>query len=255
MCTTSSNGNGAAPAFRAMTWSLPPKAQIFREGEQPSELYIVRRGWAFRYKLLFDGSRQILDFVLPGEVVGIPLNECLPYMDHSVDTATEATFCTFPLQGVLELSRSSSSFSSMLMWMASNEKARAFERITDIGRRNAHERVAHFMLDIFYRLRARNAVRTHTCEFSITQSLIADTLGLSTVHVNRVVRQLREAGVASVAGHVLTIHDLEQLENICDYDDAYLDHEVGQSLEREYHESRGGPGVGAMAFEDSGREG
>ncbi len=251
---TSSDENGVAPAFRPMTRVLPPKAQICREGEQPSELYFVRSGWAFRYKLLFDGSRQILDFVLPGELVGIPLNEFLPYMDHSVDTATEATFCAFPLQDLLELSRSSSSFSSMLMWMTSNEKARAFERITDIGRRNAQERVAHFMLDIFNRLRARGAVRAYSCEFPITQTLIADTLGLCTVHVNRVVRQLREAGVATVANQVLTIHDLEQLENICDYDGAYLDHEFRRCVKQERHESRCGYVGGAMTFEESVRD-
>ncbi len=128
--------------------------------------------------------------------------------------------------------------------MSSSEKARAFQRIIDLGRRNARERVAHFLLDIFNRLRARQAVRAQSCDFPITQSLVADALGLSTVHVNRVFRQLREAGVASIANHVLTIHDLEALEDICDYDDTYLDHEFQGWAERDRHAGSAAMAVG-----------
>lgn len=197
----------------------------------------MRTGWAFRYKLLFDGTRQILDFVLPGELVGFPGTERLPYMDHSVETVTEMKYFAHSLSDVIRLSQSDASILSALVWMISSEKARAFERLIDIGRRNARERVAHLILELFNRLQIADPTITGPCPFPLTQVVIADSLGLSPVHVNRVIRQFQRAGLATIANHTLTIHDVEALEDICDFNNAYLKNDYHERLERLFYDN------------------
>jgi len=106
--------------------------------------------------------------------------------------------------------------------MKAAEMARIDERMTCLGRRSARERVAHLLLELYTRLQLRNAASDNKCPFPLNQSQLADSLGLTTAHVNRILRGLREDGLATIAGNLLTIHNIEGLEAVCDYNDRYL---------------------------------
>ncbi len=214
--------SGEITPFRSGYRRLPAKARLFIEGERPEEFFVVVTGWAHRYKLLFDGTRQILDFVLPGDMVGLPVDASARHIDHSVATITGVTLCAFPAQAVLRRLHSEAGFASRMLWIKASAEARAFERMTTLGRYNSRQRMAHLLLESFYRLRLCGAVSGLTCEFPLTQNILADALGLSTVHVNRILRQFREEGLATVADHTLTINDLAALEKLCDFDRSYL---------------------------------
>ncbi len=220
--STHRSESGDVLPFRSGTRHLPPRARLFIDGERPEEFFVVVTGWAYRYKLLYDGTRQILDFVLPGDMIGLPVNAVARHIDHSVDTLTDVTLCAFPAQGVLQQLHSESGFASRMLWIKASEEARAFERMTTLGRCTSRQRVAHLLLENFARLRQHGAVSGMTCEFPLTQNILADALGLSTVHVNRVLREFRDEGLATVADYTLTINNIEALEELCDFDETYL---------------------------------
>jgi CRP-like cAMP-binding protein len=209
---------GVRKAFR----TLPPHAVIYSEGEPSDELYTVYSGWVQRYKLLRDGRRQVLDFPLSGDFLGLQ-QDLLHHMDHSAETVTEVSLCVFPRRRLFELFRTHSEVAWRLTWLAASEQAALFERITDLGRRTATERIAHLLLELFHKLRWRGEVsKDNSCTIPLTQQQMADALGLSTPHLNRTLRILREKGLATFAEHRLTIHDVAQLSRMCDFQDTYL---------------------------------
>lgn len=219
---THAAGPGKIPLLRSGFRHLPPKASLFISGERPEEIFVLHSGWAYRYKLLHDGTRQILDFILPGDMFGLPISASAQHTDHSVDTITEVHLCVFPAEWVLQRLHTETELASRMIWIKASQEARAFERMTTLGRYGSRQRVAHLLLEILTRLRLRGAVSGMSCEFPLTQSILADALGLSTVHVNRILRQFREEGLATVVNRTLTVTNLETLEDLCDFDDSYL---------------------------------
>ena len=201
---------------------LPPKTHLFVNGERPEEIFFLNSGWAYRYKLLHDGTRQILDFILPGDMIGLPISATSQHIDHSVDTITEVHLCALPLQLTLQRLHTEMEFASRMIWIKASEEARAFERMMILGRFDSRQRVAHLLLEILTRFRKNGFVSGTSCEFPLTQSNLADALGLSTVHVNRILRQLREERLATVANRKLTINNIEALEELCDFDESYI---------------------------------
>ena len=219
---TRHSGPGKIHPLRLGLRRLPPKARLFINGERPEEIFVLYSGWAYRYKLLHDGSRQILDFILPGDMIGLPNSASAPHLDHSVDTITEVHLCAFPAQLVLQRLHTEPELASRMIWIKASQQARAFERMTTLGRYDSRQRVAHLLLEILTRLRLGGAISGMSCEFPLTQSILADALGLSTVHVNCILRQFREEGLATVADRTLVVRNLEALEDLCDFDDSYL---------------------------------
>jgi CRP-like cAMP-binding protein len=205
-------------AFR----TVPARTTLYAEGDPCDELFTVYSGWVQRYKLLRDGRRQVLDFQLAGDFLGLQ-QDLLKHMDHSAETVTEARLCVFPRRRLSELSRTHSEIAWRFAWLAASEQADLFERITDLGRRTATERIAHLLLEIFHKLRWRGEVSSDSsCTVPLTQQQMADALGLSTPHLNRTLRILREKGLATFAEHKLTIHDVAGLSRLCDFQDTYL---------------------------------
>jgi len=94
---------------------LPPKTHLFVNGERPEEIFFLNSGWAYRYKLLHDGTRQILDFVLPGDMIGLPICAISQHIDHSVDTITEVHMCALPLQLTLQRLHTEMEFASRII--------------------------------------------------------------------------------------------------------------------------------------------
>ncbi|MGB8275759.1 MAG: Crp/Fnr family transcriptional regulator [Alphaproteobacteria bacterium] len=209
---------GARKAFR----TLPPRTAIYSEGERCDELYTVYSGWVQRYKMLRDGRRQILDFQLSGDFLGLQ-QDLTHHMDHSAETVTEVSLCVFPRSQLLELFKARPEIAWRLIWLAASEEAVLFEHLTDLGRRNATERIAHLLLEMFHKLRWRGEVNDdNSCTLPLTQQHIADALGLSTPHLNRTLRVMREKGLVTFSEHKLAIHDLDRLAKLCDYQNTYI---------------------------------
>jgi CRP/FNR family transcriptional regulator len=199
---------------------VPPRTQICTEGEPSGEVFTLLAGWAFRYKLLHDGRRQILDFRLPGDFFGFG-GELSDGLNHSVESITEVTLCVFRKSQFLTAVKSSPEVATLFQEILRSEEDAAFEHLVDIGRRNAMEAVGHLLLELCMRQRRGEASKECSCDFPITQAHLADALGLTVEYANRVLRRLREAELATITRHTLIIHDVDRLTELCEFRKDY----------------------------------
>jgi CRP-like cAMP-binding protein len=184
-------------------------------------VYVNHDGWLARYKILHKGTRQIMDFILPGQVFG--LQACLFKRSlYSVVTITETTLSTIPFDMVDSVFDRNIVLAKALFWSAAYEAAILGEHLIDAARRSAYERVSHLLLELFVRLDAVHLTDGMTFSIPLTQELIADALGLTTVHVNRTLRALREDKLIAMDGHSVTILDFETLSLLSDFENSYL---------------------------------
>jgi len=190
-------------------------------GNRCEFVYVNLDGWLFRYKILHNGRRQIMDFILPGQIFG--LQACLFGRSlYSVATITETSLSTIPLGMLDNVFEQNLKLSKALLWSAVCEGAILGEHLTDAARRSAYERVSHLILELFTRLHAVGLTEGMTFVLPLTQELIGDALGLTTVHVNRTFRSLRADKLIAVEGQFVTILDFEALSLLSDFENSYL---------------------------------
>lgn len=183
--------------------------------------YANNDGWLFRYKILHKGGRQIVDFVLPGDIFA--LQACLFKSSlYSIATVTPSVLSVIPFDQVDDVFEHNPTLSKLIFWSAACEAARFAEHITDAGRRSAYERVSHLLLELFFRLKAVELTEGMSFHMPLTQELIGDALGLTTIHVNRTLRLLREDHLIDIVGKRLTIRDFEALSLLSDFESSYL---------------------------------
>lgn len=194
---------------------------LVRDGEPYDRTYVVKDGWAIRFKTLSDGRRQILNFVLPGDFVGLfsPLFETA---DHSVAALGELTVHPIEPSYMVELFASCPRLGAAIAWSAGRDEALLSEQVVRIGRRSAYERTGHIMMELLHRLRLVGEAGQRSFEMPLTQEILADTLGLSVVHINRTLRRLRENGLLHFTRDRLVIDDLERLAEISEFSPQYL---------------------------------
>jgi CRP-like cAMP-binding protein len=196
-------------------------------------VYYNHDGWLARYKVLHKGTRQIIDFILPGQVFGLPacVFERAPY---SVLTITRTTVSTIPLGLVDKMFDQDPALAKALFWSSIHESAILGEHLVDAGRRLAYERVSHLLLELFVRLNSSLLAGEMTFSIPLTQELVADALGLTAVHVNRTLRSLREDKLIAVDRRSVTIVDYESLALLSDFESTYLGdifpHHVGHRV-------------------------
>ena len=220
LCAALSDIGGAVvPSFRIAEQSFPAGHDIVEQGEAGYEFCVIIDGWAVQYELLEDGSRQILDFLLPGSVAGLqPDADALS--SHFVQALTAVRVCRFSNSGFLDAARSNPDLALRLAALASRSYHRSLRRLTLIGRRPAKERVAALLFELYRRIRPWPL---SPCEDGIslplTQEHIGDALGLTNVHVSRMLRELREEGVLVLRRRVLRLLDPGRLVEIAGCDD------------------------------------
>jgi CRP-like cAMP-binding protein len=204
---------------------LRPREDIIREGDKPRQANLILDGWACRYKVLEDGRRQIQAFLVPGDLCDTRMF-ILKQMDHSVAALTPLTVAEIPSDTVLDLTRSSPRLSHALWWSSLVEEAIAREWITVLGQREAVERLAHLFCELFLRLRGvgltNGQAGQHSFDLPVTQEQLADATGMSTVHVNRTLQEMREQGLVTWKGKTVTIPDLEALKAVALFNPNYL---------------------------------
>ena len=176
--------------FKRGELSVERGATVLVEGMHSAHLFTLLSGWAFRYKLLTDGRRQIMNYVLPGDLVGLQ-GSLMGEMDHSVEALTPVTLCVFERAQLGRLFERHASLAYDLTWIAAQEESILDEHLLSIGRRTALERTAYLLSFIHQRARATGAAGGRRV-IPITQQHIADTLGLSLVHTNKTLRKLAD---------------------------------------------------------------
>lgn len=190
-------------------------------GKHYETLFVNHDGWLLRYKILHNGDRQILDFILPGQIFG--LQACLFKTSlYSVATITEASLSSIPLDAIDRVFERTPTLAKALFWSALCESAIVAEHLIDTGRRSAYERVSHLLLELFVRLKLTGLTDNMSFDMPLTQELIGGALGLTTVHVNRTFRSLREDKLISIDGKCVTILDFDALSLLSDFDNSYL---------------------------------
>ena len=201
---------------------------LVHQGQSGQSAYILVSGWACSYKLLADGQRQIIDFHIPGDFLG--LRSILLHMsDHSIEPITEIEVAQVHVSDLLEAFSQAPRLATAVLWAASRDEAVVVEHLVDLGRRNAAERTAHFLLELGARLSLVGLGSREGYACPLTQYLLADALGLSAVHVNRVLRQLREAGMVTFRDGFVAIDNYESLVEFAEFETTYLD-QVGPLL-------------------------
>lgn len=181
--------------------------ELFAEGECSDSLYVVLDGWLILHRILEDGRRQILDFALPGAVLGYRAEPDAVF-GFSAEAVTAATVAVIPLARIAALLREGSAVSLTLLSTLNETLLGAFDSLTDTGRRTAREAVAHFLLRMDRRIRRTLAMEAgESVPFPLTQEHIGDALGLTAVHVCRTLRALRADGLVSMGGGRLRIDD------------------------------------------------
>jgi CRP-like cAMP-binding protein len=194
-------------------------ATVLYEGTKSAHLYTVLSGWAFRYKSLPDGRRQILNYALPADLIGLQ-GTLLKEMQHSVEALTDMVLCILPRDKLWELYANYPSLAYDVTWLASREERMLDEHLLSVGRRTALERAAYLFLHLFTRAEQLRLTKGNSIQLPLTQQHVADTLGMSLVHTNKTLKRLAATGAVRWKDKVLEIRDREALVEIAGYDVA-----------------------------------
>jgi CRP-like cAMP-binding protein len=206
----------------AVTWSerFDCHKDLVCEADQADNLLIVIKGWAYRYICTRDGGRQLTALLVPGDIVN--LNTLLfERPAYSVRTLTDVTVVALPRKQGLALVDEHPGIARTFTGLAMIENAIASEWMLSLGRRSARARIAHLLCEIVVRLGDDDG-NDVTVPFPLRQEQIGDALGLTTVHVNRMVRQLRVEGLIGISDRLLSIPDIAALRHVGGFDPAYL---------------------------------
>ncbi|MET0365421.1 MAG: Crp/Fnr family transcriptional regulator [Sphingobium sp.] len=201
--------------------SIPARYDLIREGDRPGPVFVVLEGWACRYKVLPNGSRQVLAYLMPGDCCDLHVS-LLAEMDHSIQTVTACVVATIE-RGVMEalLERHPAVARALYVAQLIDEGTlRAW--ITSMGRRTSLERAAHLMCELYLRARISGPPGETELVLPLSQLMLADSLGMTPVHLNRVLKQLRACGAMTSQRGSLQIVDPILLAKIAGFDENYL---------------------------------
>ena len=194
---------------------------LIREGDRPDKVFILIEGWAFRYKILADGKRQILAFLIPGDLCDIHVF-ILARMDHGIATLGPARIATVSPQRLLEVMNRYRNIERALWWATLVDEAVLREWLVNMGQRDAYHRIAHLFCELWLRMQAVGLTSNGSISLPITQNELGDAMGLTPVHVNRTLQKLRGEGLITLDARQLTIPDPERLAAISGFEPNYL---------------------------------
>ena len=196
--------------------------QLIDEGETGQKAFVLQAGWGCSYKDLANGGRQIISFPIAGDCIGLR-SVLLRTADHSVLALTEAVVSSMEGNLLLKCVADFPRLGAALLWAASRDEAMVVEHLVNIGRRSAIERTAHFFMELAERMSLIGQATEAEFKCPLSQFVLADALGLTAIHVNRVLRQLREMGLITVRKGSLKIHDIAALRKLSGYHGGYLE--------------------------------
>jgi CRP-like cAMP-binding protein len=195
--------------------------QLTQEGQTGHKAFVLQDGWACSYKELPNGSRQIISFPIAGDCVGLR-SVLLRTADHSFSALTDAVVSTMNGELILQCVTALPRLGTALLWAASRDEAMVVEHLVNIGRRDAIERTAHFFMELAERLSLVGLATETEFRCPLTQFVIADALGLTAIHINRILRELRELRLLTLRKGIVKIHDLNGLRKLSGFQGGYL---------------------------------
>lgn len=210
---------------------VPRGADLISEGDKPDSVFLLLEGWGYRYKHLEDGSRQIMAYLLPGDLCDVRIF-LFEEMDHSIGVFSDAKVVKIPAAKILDLLDRYPRIERALLWATLVDEATLREWLLNIGQRDAIQRISHLFCEICVRLKVVDLVDDdQTFTLPLTQSELADTTGMTTVHVNRSLQRLRKDGLIVTKDGTLKINDFERLAKVAGFNKTYL-HTDGPAVEQ-----------------------
>jgi len=194
---------------------------VISQGDRTGGVKLLLQGFACRYKVLEDGRRQIVAYFVPGDLCDLRVF-ILKRMDHSICAVGPSRVATIAPDDILMLTNNFPNLTRALWWSTLVEEAIAREWIVNVGQRNARERMAHLFCELLFRFRAVGLSDGNSCTLPLTQVELAETLGLSAVHVNRTLQELRRQKLITFEGGTLTIDNLDGLAQLALFHPDYL---------------------------------
>jgi CRP/FNR family transcriptional regulator, anaerobic regulatory protein len=202
------------------TRSIKRGGILRRSNDRSGELFVLRTGLMMTYVLLDDGSRQILRFHFPGDLLGLS-GLVYPEAPETICAVTESVVCPFDRSALAVLVEGHPRLASMLLAYGQIERVTLTDRLAALGRTSAKARVGALLLEWRSRLRAADKSIEDSFALSLTQEEVGDATGLTAVHVNRMLRQLEEEGLIAREGQRVTIRDERALTSATNYVDRY----------------------------------
>jgi CRP-like cAMP-binding protein len=197
------------------------RSDIVSEGDRPAELRLISEGFACRYKLLGDGRRQITAFLIPGDICDLRAF-MLHRMDHSVAALRRCEIAHISHQRLFDALEKHPRI-GFALWRDTMVEAAIYRQwLTNVGRRSAYQRIAHLLCELSTRLQTIGMTNGSSCELPLTQTDIGDAMGLSTVHVNRILQELRADELITFRTNLLVVHDWSRLKTAAEFDSSYL---------------------------------
>jgi CRP-like cAMP-binding protein len=211
---------------------LAPGEDVITQGDRTGGVRLLLEGFACRYKALEDGRRQIVAYFVPGDLCDLRIF-ILKRMDHSIGALAASRVATLAPDNVLRLTNSFPNLTRALWWSTLVDEAITREWLVNVGQRNARERMGHLFCEMLCRFRAVGMSRGNSCALPLTQVELAETLGLSSVHVNRTLQDLRRQKLITFEGGTLTIENPEKLMEVSFFNPDYLhmDHSHDKALD------------------------
>lgn len=194
---------------------------LIREGDRPGPVFVILDGWAFRYKILPNGSRQIMAFLMPGDCCDLNIG-MLAEMDHGIQTATVARVAMISRTEMDQLMVNYPNVARAMYIAQLTDEGTLRAWIVSMGRRTSRERVAHLMCELYVRARFITPVSEDELALPLSQIVLADALGMTPVHINRVLKDLRLSGAMDLRRGMLVISDPSTLVQIAGFDENYL---------------------------------
>ncbi len=196
--------------------TIPARRLILHPKEWSEYVPIICSGWAMSSIALPDGRRQIISFLLPGDIVSIG-SLIAPLSGHAVEAITEVTYRKFKRDELKDFLFGRADLLERLFKLWNEAKTRADQLALDLGRRRADERIARLILRLSEKVAKRSTVRTQTFDFPLRQRHIADATGLTPVHVSKILGELQRAGMVEIGGRTLTILNAAELQRVADW--------------------------------------
>ena len=198
------------------------RSDLIAEGERPRALHVMVSGWACRHKTLADGRRQIVALLVPGDLCDLD-NHLLDRMDHAIGVLTTLSQVEIGHSAIRDLiAQHPGALAHALGKQMRVTTSMQREWTVNLGQRSAPERLAHLFCETMVRLRGVGLASETGCDFPLTQTDLADATGLTAVHVNRTLQQLRGAGLIALSGRVLSIPDFARLAEAAHFTADYL---------------------------------
>ncbi len=194
---------------------------IISEGMTPRSVFVLKEGMAIRYRLLPDGGRQIITFLIPGDFCDVHVF-LLKAMDHSIATLTPVRIAPISREKMMETFTTRPRISAALWWSSMQEEAMLRERVVSLGRRDARGRIAYLLCELLWRHQAVGLASGESFHLPLTQTEIGDTLGLTPVHVNRILKEFRNHGLIAMEHRMLHLLDADRLQTVAGFNGSYL---------------------------------